>query len=57
MHTLHTLNDTVLGELAQVIRVGIQLLHSGALMLYTSGMLARLPKIAVASSSYEQRVS
>ena len=25
-------------------------------MLYTSGMLARVPKIAVASSSYEQRV-
>ncbi len=26
-------------------------------MLYTSGMLAKVPKIAVASSSYEQRVS
>ena len=25
-------------------------------MLYTSGMLAKVPKIAVASSSYEQRV-
>ena len=25
-------------------------------MLYTSGIVARLPKIAVASSSYEQRV-
>ena len=26
-------------------------------MLYTSGMLARVPKIAVASSSYEHGVS
>ena len=30
--------------------------YSGALMLYTSGMLARMSKIAVASSSYEHRV-
>jgi hypothetical protein len=26
-------------------------------MLYTSGMLAKVPKIAVASSSYEHKVS
>ena len=53
MHTLHTLNDTVLGDLAQVIRARVQLLHSGALNLISTaqslGCQKLLSRVALTS--------